>query len=69
MVEPLDLLFSTLEMSTPFSPEAQVRGMLAFEAALARAAFPEFSPVAARNYTAIQQTQVLQVIQTSLLAH
>lgn len=27
---------------------------------------PEFSPVAARDYTAIQQTQV---IQTSLLAH
>jgi 3-carboxy-cis,cis-muconate cycloisomerase len=32
-----DLLFSTPAMSTAFSPEAHVRGMLAFEAALARA--------------------------------
>src|SRR5437660_5633151 len=37
MPEPLDLLFSTPEMSAAFSPEAHVRGMLAFEAALARA--------------------------------
>lgn len=36
MAEPLDLLFSTSKMSTAFSPEAHVRGMLAFEAALAR---------------------------------
>ena len=37
MPEPLDLLFNTPEMSAAFSPEAHVRGMLAFEAALARA--------------------------------
>ncbi len=37
MVEPIDLLFSTPMMSTAFSPQAHVRGMLAFEAALARA--------------------------------
>ena len=37
MPEPVDLLFSTPEMSTTFSPEGHVRGMLAFEAALARA--------------------------------
>ena len=37
MAEPIDLLFGTPKMSTTFSPEAQVRGMLAFEAALARA--------------------------------
>ncbi len=37
MQEPIDLLFSTPEMSAAFSPEAHVRGMLAFEAALARA--------------------------------
>ena len=38
MPEPIDLLlFSTPDMSTTFSPEAHVRGMLAFEAALARA--------------------------------
>ncbi len=36
MQEPIDLLFSTPEMSAAFSPEAHVRGMLAFEA-LARA--------------------------------
>jgi 3-carboxy-cis,cis-muconate cycloisomerase len=32
-----DLLFSTPQMSTIFSPEAHVQGMLAFESALARA--------------------------------
>src|SRR5256885_11169289 len=32
-----DGLFTTPEMSAAFSPEAHVRGMLAFEAALARA--------------------------------
>jgi 3-carboxy-cis,cis-muconate cycloisomerase len=37
MPEPIDLLFSTPEMSAAFSSEAHVRGMLAFEAALARA--------------------------------
>ncbi len=37
MPEPIDLLFSTPLMSAAFSPEAHVRGMLAFEAALARA--------------------------------
>jgi 3-carboxy-cis,cis-muconate cycloisomerase len=37
MAEPMDLLFSTPKMSTAFSSEAHVRGMLAFEAALARA--------------------------------
>src|SRR2546421_930149 len=38
MPEPIDLLlFSTPNMSTTFSPESHVRGMLAFEAALARA--------------------------------
>src|SRR5204863_8687287 len=37
MPEPLDLLFNTPEMSAAFSPEAHVRGMLAFETALARA--------------------------------
>ena len=36
MAEPMDLLFSTPKMSTAFSPEAHVQGMLAFEAALAR---------------------------------
>ncbi len=36
MVEPIDSLFSTPKMSTAFSAEAHVRGMLAFEAALAR---------------------------------
>src|SRR5579884_1012121 len=35
--EPSDLLFSTPRMSALFSPEAHVRGMLAFEAALAHA--------------------------------
>ncbi len=35
--EPSDLLFSTPRMSAIFSPEAHVRGMLAFEAALAHA--------------------------------
>jgi hypothetical protein len=30
MAEPIDLLFSTPKMSTAFSPEAHVRGMLAF---------------------------------------
>lgn len=37
MTEPIDALFSTPTMSAAFSPEAHVRGMLAFEAALARA--------------------------------
>jgi 3-carboxy-cis,cis-muconate cycloisomerase len=37
MSEPSDLLFSTPRMAAIFSPEAHVRGMLAFEAALARA--------------------------------
>src|SRR5689334_16678082 len=37
MAEPLDALFSTPTMSATFSPEAHVREMLAFEAALARA--------------------------------
>src|SRR5260370_31452671 len=37
MPEPVDLLFSTAGMSAVFSPEAHVREMLAFEAALARA--------------------------------
>src|SRR5713226_4520931 len=36
MSEPIDELFSTPMMSAAFSPEAHVRGMLAFEAALAR---------------------------------
>lgn len=36
MAELIDLLFSTPKMSAAFSPEAHVRGMLAFEAALAR---------------------------------
>src|SRR6266436_817302 len=37
MPEPSDLLFSTPGMAAAFSSEAHVRGMLAFEAALARA--------------------------------
>src|SRR5438876_753338 len=37
MPEPIDLVFSTQEMSAIFSSEAHVQGMLAFEAALARA--------------------------------
>lgn len=37
MPEPNELLFSTLQMSAAFSSEAHVRGLLAFEAALARA--------------------------------
>ncbi|HVB23883.1 MAG TPA: 3-carboxy-cis,cis-muconate cycloisomerase [Ktedonobacteraceae bacterium] len=37
MPEPIDFLFSTPEMSSTFSSEAHVRGMLVFEAALARA--------------------------------
>jgi 3-carboxy-cis,cis-muconate cycloisomerase len=37
MPEPNELLFSTPQMSATFSSEAHVRGMLAFEAALARA--------------------------------
>src|SRR6266699_1823860 len=37
MPEQIDYLFSTPLMSAAFSPEAHVRGMLAFEAALARA--------------------------------
>ncbi len=38
MSEPIDVvLFSTPTMSAVFSPEAHVRGMLAFEAALASA--------------------------------
>ncbi len=37
MPEPIDLLFSTQGMSAIFSPEAHVRAMLVFEAALARA--------------------------------
>jgi len=37
MDEPIDALFSTPTMSAAFSPGAHVRGMLAFEAALARA--------------------------------
>jgi len=37
MPEPVDLLFSTPAMSAAFSAAAHVRGMLAFEAALARA--------------------------------
>ena len=37
MPQPIDLLFSTPGMSAAFSSEAHVRGMLAFEAALARA--------------------------------
>ena len=37
MSEPTDVLFSTPGMSAAFSSEAHVRGMLAFEAALARA--------------------------------
>jgi 3-carboxy-cis,cis-muconate cycloisomerase len=36
MPDPIDTLFSTPEMSSTFSPEAHVRGMLVFEAALAR---------------------------------
>ena len=37
MPERIDTLFSTTEMAAVFSLEAHVRGMLAFEAALARA--------------------------------
>ncbi len=37
MPEPVDLMFSTPGMSAAFSSKAHVRGMLAFEAALARA--------------------------------
>lgn len=37
MPEPIDFLFTTMEMSSTFSSEAHVQGMLAFEAALARA--------------------------------
>ena len=37
MAEPVESLFSTAEMSAAFSARAHVRGMLAFEAALARA--------------------------------
>jgi len=37
MPEPLEALFSTPQMSAAFSSEAHVQGMLAFEAALARA--------------------------------
>ncbi len=37
MSEQTDLLFSTQRMSAVFAPEAHVRGMLTFEAALARA--------------------------------
>lgn len=37
MPEPIDLLFSTPQMSAVFSSEAHVRAMLAFEAALAHA--------------------------------
>src|SRR6266699_6056818 len=37
MSEPIDLLFSTPTMSAAFSPQAHVREMLTFEAALARA--------------------------------
>src|SRR6266496_1290914 len=37
MPEPIDLVFSTQEMSAIFSSEAHVQGILAFEAALARA--------------------------------
>jgi 3-carboxy-cis,cis-muconate cycloisomerase len=37
MDEPSDGLFTTPEMAAAFSPAAHVRGMLAFEAALARA--------------------------------
>lgn len=37
MPEPIDFLFSTPEMSSTFSSEAHVRGMLVFEATLARA--------------------------------
>jgi 3-carboxy-cis,cis-muconate cycloisomerase len=37
MSESIDALFSTPSMSTAFAPRAHVRGMLAFEAALARA--------------------------------
>jgi 3-carboxy-cis,cis-muconate cycloisomerase len=37
MSEPIDNLFSTSEMSSVFSAKAHVRGMLAFEAALAHA--------------------------------
>src|SRR5579875_482512 len=37
MPEPIEALFSTPAMSTAFSSEAHVRGMLAFEAALAHA--------------------------------
>jgi 3-carboxy-cis,cis-muconate cycloisomerase len=37
MPEPLETLFSTPQMSAAFSSEAHVQGMLAFEAALARA--------------------------------
>ena len=40
MAEPMDLLFSTPKMSTAFSLEAHVQGMLAFEAALARKLAP-----------------------------
>ena len=37
MSEPIDVLFSTPTMSAAFSPAAHVRGMLAFESALASA--------------------------------
>ena len=37
MDEPSDGLFTTPEMAAAFSHEAHVRGMLAFETALARA--------------------------------
>lgn len=50
MPEPSDLLFSTPQMSEAFSSEAHVRGMLAFEAALARAeAFAGIIPQEAAN--------------------
>jgi 3-carboxy-cis,cis-muconate cycloisomerase len=37
MTEPIEYVFSTPAMSAAFSTEAHMRGMLAFEAALARA--------------------------------
>ena len=50
MSEPIDNLFSTSEMSSVFSPKAHVRGMLAFEAALARAEARTGNTVRAENY-------------------
>jgi 3-carboxy-cis,cis-muconate cycloisomerase len=73
MIDPVNLLFSTPEMAATFSAEAHVRGMLAFEAALARAEartgiIPEDAANAIAASCSVERIDVSALYQEAALA-